>query len=67
MLDERERCDQRIEQIAVELEQRPGNQIYRKAWKTAARIVRSHKHAKPEPQIERGRTHIATLAMPHLD
>ena len=54
---------QRIEEIAVELEQRPGNEIYRKAWKIAARIVRSHKHA-PQPI---GRTHTAAVLMPHLD
>jgi hypothetical protein len=43
---------QRIEAIAVEIENRAGNYLYCRAWKVAARIVRRHKHAqiqiKPE-------------------
>ena len=34
----------RLEIIALALESRPGNEVYRKAWKIAARVVRVHKH-----------------------
>lgn len=37
-----------LEAVAQEIEARGGNAIYVKAWKRAAKIVRSHKPSPPE-------------------
>ena len=41
--------DERLEAIAVELEQRSGNKLYMRAWQMAAHIVRSRKHGNTNP------------------
>jgi hypothetical protein len=41
--------DERLESIAVELEQRRGNQLYMRAWQMAAAIVRSRKNGNTKP------------------